>query len=362
MLGEELVAGMECRGLCDGIFEVGIAVGTQWTPPSCPRLVLVAEVRDSASCGRRLAPLCFVHGQAFKGAIEDGAGKSGARLRLDAALEAAEDGHVAGLQVRRASWRDEAQYDVWESGLHGGQGCLGGVDAGHVPEKDPRLSFFSWVHHVVQTGRELQDRGRRGPAVLQCDVASVLWPGLLRQDGVCLARVYDLHQHLQRATVHAESDRERRDLLCVALQLSLFQATAAPPDLLHREEPARRLVDVHDAVSADSMLVHQPAQLDEEARACWPLAEQGCGALSRTWRASCSSSAYHAGAAGPISGRASSPSASSHSSTRPLIVTALRHSTSVFRMMCSLSRVMSAGDSKVLLPSGAARGALRFQR
>ena len=97
-------------------------------------------------------------------AVDDGAGKSAARLRLDAALEAAEDGHVAGLQVRSASWRDEAQYDVWESGLHGGQGGLAGVDAGHVPEKDPRLSFFAWVHHVVQTGRELQDRGRRGPA------------------------------------------------------------------------------------------------------------------------------------------------------------------------------------------------------
>ena len=73
------------------------------------------RVRDCASCpfGRRLAPPCFVHGQAFEGAIEDGAGKSGTRLRLDAALEAAEDGHVAGLQVRSASWRDEAQYDVW---------------------------------------------------------------------------------------------------------------------------------------------------------------------------------------------------------------------------------------------------------
>ena len=33
---------------------------------------------------------------------------------------------------------------------------------------------------------------------------------------------------------------------------------------MHREEPARRLVDVHDAVSAVSVLVHQPAQLDEE--------------------------------------------------------------------------------------------------
>ena len=122
----------------------------------------------SASCpfGRRLAPPCFVHGQAFQGAIEDGAGKGGARLRLDAALEAAEDGHVAGLQVRRASWREEAQHDVRESGPHGGQGGLAGVDAGQDPQKDPRLSILARVHHVIQGGRELQDRGRCCPAVL----------------------------------------------------------------------------------------------------------------------------------------------------------------------------------------------------
>ena len=35
------------------------------------------------------------------------------------------------LQVRRASWRDEAQHDVEKSGLHGGQGGLASVDAGH---------------------------------------------------------------------------------------------------------------------------------------------------------------------------------------------------------------------------------------
>ena len=93
---------------------------------------------------------------------------------------------------------------------------------------------------------------------------SALRQGLLRQDGVCLASVYDLHQHVQRATIHAEGGNECRGLLCAALQLSLLHATAAPPDLLHREEPARRLVDVHDAVCADSVLVHQPAQLDEE--------------------------------------------------------------------------------------------------
>ena len=65
---------------------------------------------------------------------------------------------------------------------------------------------------------------------------SVLKPGPLKQDGVCLARVHDLHQHVQRATVHAEGDRECRGLLRVALQLSLFDAAAAPPDPMHRQE------------------------------------------------------------------------------------------------------------------------------
>ena len=49
--------------------------------------------------------------------------------------------------------------------LHGGHRALAGVDAGRVPEKDPRLSFLDRVQHVVQNGRELQDRGRGGPAV-----------------------------------------------------------------------------------------------------------------------------------------------------------------------------------------------------
>ena len=68
-----------------------------------------ALLRGCTRCpfGRRLAPPCFVHGQAFEGAVDDGAGKRGACLSLDAALEAAEDGHVAGLQVRRAVRRDE---------------------------------------------------------------------------------------------------------------------------------------------------------------------------------------------------------------------------------------------------------------
>ena len=93
---------------------------------------------------------------------------------------------------------------------------------------------------------------------------SVLPPALLRQDGVCLARVHDLHQHIQRATIHAESDRECRGLSRVALQLGVLDAAAAPPDLMHWQEPAGRLVDVHHAVCADAIGAHLPVQLDEQ--------------------------------------------------------------------------------------------------
>ena len=111
---------------------------------------------------------------------------------------------------------------------------------------------------------------------------SVLQPGLLRQDGVCLARVHDLHQHVQRVTIRAEGDRECRGLLRAALHLSLFNGAAVPPDLMHQQEAAGRLVDVHDSVCADSVLVHQPAKLDEDP-VRWRAAARGCEALSRTW-------------------------------------------------------------------------------
>ena len=60
--------------LFNDLVEFGVAACAQAMPSSCPRLILVAEVRDCARCpiGRRLAPPCFVHGQAFEGAIEDG--------------------------------------------------------------------------------------------------------------------------------------------------------------------------------------------------------------------------------------------------------------------------------------------------
>ena len=47
-------------------------------------------------------------------------------------------------------------------------------------------------------------------------------------------------------------------------RVALPEAAAAPPDLMHRQEAARGFFDVHDAVCADSVLFHQPAQLDEE--------------------------------------------------------------------------------------------------
>ena len=44
-------------------------------------------------------------------------------------------------------------------------------------------------------------------------------------------------------------------------------STAGPASrrgLMHRQEAAGRLVDVHDAVCAGSVLVHEPAELNEE--------------------------------------------------------------------------------------------------
>ena len=90
--GEEIIAGMERRGLFDCIPESSVVVGAQLAPSRAPdpcprpRCRAIARAAHSAEDWRRHG---LVHGQAFEGAIEDGAGKRGARLRLDAALEAA---------------------------------------------------------------------------------------------------------------------------------------------------------------------------------------------------------------------------------------------------------------------------------
>ena len=81
---------------------------------------------------------------------------------------------------------------------------------GHVPEKDPRLSFFARVHHPC--GRELQDRGRRCSAVLSRYVVSAL-------------------RHAQRATIHAEGGSECRCLLCAAAGLVFNECSSCTGSL-----------------------------------------------------------------------------------------------------------------------------------
>ena len=125
---------------------------------------------------------------------------------------------------------------------------------------------------------------------------------------------------------------------------------------MHQHEAAGGLVDVHDAVCAGSVLIHQSAQFDGQPVAVGELLLRhlaGFLQLSRMPRKSRFNQLWH--------GRKSTHSASGHSCTKRLIVTALGRKTSVTRKMCSQSRVTSAGDSKVFLLSCAARGALRFQ-
>ena len=198
---------MECGGLFDGFLEVGIAVGTQWTPTGAPRLVLAGEVHGGARRPCRHHVLVITM-------------SSNERWRTERASVVAACVWMRLLKLRKAATAQGCKFDVlrggmnqsttWESSLHGGQGGLTGVHVGHLPEKDPRLSFLARVQHVVPCDRELQERRRGGPALLGRDVVCVLPPGLLRQDGVCPASVHDLRQHVQRATVYAEGDRECR--------------------------------------------------------------------------------------------------------------------------------------------------------
>ena len=193
--------------------------GAHATPTNRPRLVFVAEVltaraAHSAEDSRRHALFMTT--------------SSNEPMRTDRARATLACAWMQVFKLRKTARSQGCKYDVLyggmkhshdvrEGGLHGSQGGLAGVDAGHVSEKGPRLSFLARAQHVVHSGRELRDRGRRGPAVLRCDVASMLWQGLLRKDGICLASVHDLHQHAHRATVRAESDRECRGLSRVAV-------------------------------------------------------------------------------------------------------------------------------------------------
>ena len=122
-------------------------------------------------------------------------------------------------------------------------------------------------------------------------------------------------------------------------------------------EAAGGLVDVHDAVRAECVRVHEPAQLDEQPVRVGLLQSRAVELLQTLGGILVA----HAHA---VEKPSDPPLAGTHVESLCVepFVTALRHSTSVTRRMCSLSRVLSAGESKVFLPSGAARCALRFQR
>ena len=99
------------------------------------------------------------------------------------------------LKLRKTATSQGCKYDV----LRGGMASLAWMLA-MSQKRIHDCPSPSWIEHAVQCGCELQERRRRGPAVLRCDVVGALRPGLLRQDGVCLARVHDLHEHVQRST------------------------------------------------------------------------------------------------------------------------------------------------------------------
>ena len=138
---------------------------------------------------------------------------------------------------------------------------------------------------------------------------------------------------------------------------------AGPASCRGRPEAARGLVNVHDAVCADSVLLHEPAQLDEEQVRVGVLLLTGVELLQAL--GGLLDAQAHA------TQELSDPSiAGTH--VESLCVEPLEHQ-AVDRDRAqaqhvghlhdgSLNRVVSAGDSMLLLPRVSARGALRFQR
>ena len=116
-----------------------------------------------------------------------------------------------------------------ESGLHGGQGGLAGVGCWPCPREGSTLVLpcFGSSRRPGLAARAAGSWSWWCPAVLRCDVASVLWPGMLKTASV-LPVCAICTSKTSGATVHAEGDRERRGLLCVALQLGLACRRGGP--------------------------------------------------------------------------------------------------------------------------------------
>ena len=108
-------------------------------------------------------------------------------------------------------WKTATSHGCKDEAQHDGKEHLVGVDAGHVPEKDPRLSFPAWVQHIVQ-GHELQERRRGGPAVLRC---GVLTARVLPACTICTSI------SMQKATVNVVA------FSCIALGLVDVDAVCA---------------------------------------------------------------------------------------------------------------------------------------
>ena len=135
------------------------------------------------------------------------------------------------------------------------------------------------------------------------------------------------------------------------------------PVLVHWQEAARGLVDVDDAICADSVLVHEPAQLDEEpvrvgVLLLWAVELlQALGGLLEA-QAHAMQESLHLAVAG--------------THAEPLCVEPLEHQ-AVDRVRAHAQDVRHlhdvlaeprgvCGRQHPSFPSGAARGALRFQR
>ena len=79
---------------------------------------------------------------------------------------------------------------------------------------------------------------------------------------------WHLQDHGRLSVVHRSKHSRQKETCTYVLDSSVRphcnKRPAAPPYLMHPQEAAGCLIDVHDAVCADSVLVHQPAQLEEE--------------------------------------------------------------------------------------------------
>ena len=164
--GEEIVAEVQCRGFRHSLAELAVTVCAQATPTSRPHLVFVAEVRDCASC-----PFCLRLAAAMPCSMSSRRrchrGQSGQEWRSPAPW----------MQLLKLTATSQGcRYDVLRGGRKHSTKCgravLHGCQRGLVrllamfQRRDPTLSLLAWIEHVVQCGRELQDRGRRCPAVL----------------------------------------------------------------------------------------------------------------------------------------------------------------------------------------------------